>query len=142
LVRKYKSREEDIEWASKGVVATVVNGESIPDVQNRIADAGFSDIEIMPMGADKVLIRSSFDVHVHTIIKDAKEFFEHFFTNVERWEKKIWPFQRGAWLRIYGVPIHAWNESFLNCVFLIADGFFAWMLARWRKKDLITLEFW
>jgi hypothetical protein len=31
-----------------------------------------------------------------------------------RWEKNVVPFQRGAWLRLYGVPLHAWNESFFK----------------------------
>jgi len=27
------------------------------------------------------------------------------------------PFQRGAWIRLYGIPIHAWNENFFKlCV--------------------------
>jgi len=127
LVRKYKPREEDILWASKGVVAAVVNGAFVPDIENRIADEGFLDIEIMPMGADRVLICSASDVHVMSTINDAKEFFEHFFSNFVRWDKNIFPFQRGAWLRIYGIPIHAWNESFfklciLDCVrFLRTD---------------------
>lgn len=132
LVRNYKSCKEDIQWASKGVVASVVNGEFIPDVQNRIADAGFSDIEITPMGADRVLIRSSSDVLVHTIINDAKEFFDHFFKNIVRWEKKILPFQRGAWLRIYGVPIHAWNVSFFKLCVLDCG--------RYLRTDVCSVE--
>jgi len=106
LVCKYKSRE--------GMMASVVNGESIPDVQNRIADAGFSDIVITSVGANIVLLRSSSNVLFHTRINDAKEFFDHFFTNLVRWEKEILSFQRGVWLRIYGVPIHAWNASFFK----------------------------
>jgi hypothetical protein len=37
------------------------------------------------------------------------------------------PFQRGAWVRIYGIPLHAWNVNFFKlCVmdcgrFLCAD---------------------
>jgi len=85
LIRMYRSREEDVQWARKGVVATVSNGENIPLVQNRIADAGFSDIDIIPLGADRVLIYSSSDVHVSTIVQ---------------WEKKVASFQRGAWLRL------------------------------------------
>ena len=83
-------------------------------VQNRIEDAGFSDIEVTTLGADKVLICRSSDVHVSTIINDAKEFFEHLFTNFVRWEKKVMSFQRGAWLRLYGILIHAWNETFFK----------------------------
>lgn len=28
------------------------------------------------------------------------------------------PFRRGAWLRVYGIPIHAWNESFFKLCIL------------------------
>ncbi|MCI89679.1 sulfate transporter, partial [Trifolium medium] len=41
----------DVLWAQNGVVATVINGEAIPVVKNRIADAGFPELAIIPMGA-------------------------------------------------------------------------------------------
>jgi hypothetical protein len=78
LMRKYRSCEEDFLWARCGVIATVINGESIPVVQNRIADAGVEDIDIIPLGADQVFIRSNSEVNVTTILHDAKEFFDHF----------------------------------------------------------------
>ncbi|MCI43074.1 sulfate transporter, partial [Trifolium medium] len=53
FVRKYKPKLEDVQWAQNGVVATIINGEAIPVVQNRIADAGFTELAIIPMGADK-----------------------------------------------------------------------------------------
>jgi hypothetical protein len=31
---------------------------------------------------------------------------------VVRWDKEAVPFQRGAWVRLYGIPIHAWSEDF------------------------------
>jgi hypothetical protein len=78
LMRKYRSCEEDFLWARCGVIATVINDESIPVVQNRIADAGVEDIDIIPLGADQVFIRSNSEVNVTTILHDAKEFFDHF----------------------------------------------------------------
>jgi len=64
LIRTYKSTTYDLSWASKGVVASVLYGESISVIQNHIADAGFEDIDIIPLGADKVFIRcvSNWDV--------------------------------------------------------------------------------
>ncbi|MCH79613.1 cysteine-rich receptor-like protein kinase, partial [Trifolium medium] len=51
------------------------------------------------------------------VIDGAKQFFNHFFSLFARWDKKIIPFQRGAWLRLYGIPLHAWNETFFKlCV--------------------------
>ncbi|MCI53476.1 hypothetical protein A2U01_0074723, partial [Trifolium medium] len=34
FVRKYNPTAEDVNWAQNGVVATVINGEAIPVVQN------------------------------------------------------------------------------------------------------------
>lgn len=61
-------------------------------VQNRIEDAGFEDINIIPLGTDRVFIHSSSNTEVSTIIEGAHEFFAHFFTNTVRWDKKVVPF--------------------------------------------------
>ncbi|WJX94030.1 hypothetical protein P8452_75494 [Trifolium repens] len=53
FLRKYRSKPDDVQWAQNGIVATVINGEAVPMVQNRIVDAGFNDLVITPMGADK-----------------------------------------------------------------------------------------
>jgi hypothetical protein len=56
FMRNYRSKSDDVQWAKNGLVATVINGEAIPVVQNRITDAGFKDLVVTPMGADKVFI--------------------------------------------------------------------------------------
>ena len=117
LVRHYRSREEDINWAMRGLVGTVLNGESISIIQNRVEDAGFKDIYIIPLGADKVFVQSLSNVSVSEIVREAKQFFDLIFASLVRWDKKVLPFQRGAWLCVYGIPLHAWNEkNFKLCV--------------------------
>lgn len=96
LVRMYISQEDDLKWARDGVVALVVNGEAILMVHNRIEDAGFTDIDIIPMGADKVFIQSLSDSDVLKTVEETYEFFNHFLSNYVRWNKKVVPFQRGA----------------------------------------------
>jgi hypothetical protein len=56
LARNYRTKSDDVQWAHNGLVATVINGEAIPVVQNRITDAGFNNVEVIPMGADKVFV--------------------------------------------------------------------------------------
>jgi len=58
LVKIYRSREEDLKWARRCMVGTVINGESIPLIHNRVEDRGFKDLDIIPLGADKVFIHS------------------------------------------------------------------------------------
>jgi hypothetical protein len=117
FLRNYRSKPEDTQWANKGLVATVNNGEAIPVVETRISDAGFSDLVIIPMGADKVFICREGGDALDTV-GGAVGFFNLVFSNWTRWEKDGRPYQRGAWVRLYGVPLNAWNVDFFKlCVF-------------------------
>ncbi|GAU17134.1 hypothetical protein TSUD_106330 [Trifolium subterraneum] len=118
LTRKYCTTSDDVQWAHNGLVATVINGEAIPVVQSRITDAGFNNVEIIPMGADKVFVRSSEGVDVMSIVSSAEELFKLVFSNWMRWDKDVQPYHRGAWVRLYGIPLQAWNVNFFKlCVF-------------------------
>ena len=125
LVRKYRPREEDVTWARQGLIGTVINGEPIPIVQRRIEDVGFRDLEVIPIGADKVFLRSLSGGPVSDVVREAKLFFDLLFTQLVPWEKAVFPFRRGAWLRVYGIPLHGWNENFLSYVFFIVGVIYA-----------------
>jgi hypothetical protein len=117
LVRMYRSMDSDLKWARKGLIGTVMNGEAIPIIQSRVEDVGFRDVDIIPLGADKVFLHSLSEVDIMQIVVEAKQFFDLLFSNIVRWDKAVVPFQRGAWLRVYGVPVHAWSENcFKLCV--------------------------
>ena len=79
FIPKYNSKEHDVLWASRGMVAMVLNGEVIPVLQRRIFDAGFEKIDIIPLGADKVLLRTEDDSDVNVFLSEASEFFDNFF---------------------------------------------------------------
>ena len=117
FVPKYLSSVNDLSWATKGVVVSVLNGEVIPVLQRRIFDAGFDSLVIIPMGADKVFLRSLDDSDVSVLFSKAPDFFANFFSKPVRWSKDVLVRERGAWVRIYGVPLHAWNYDFFKlCV--------------------------
>jgi hypothetical protein len=103
-------------------VAAVSNGESIPLIQQRIFDAGFENLIIIPLGADKVLLKASDDSDVHSLLSGAANFFNSFFYSIFPWKPDCIKFERGAWIRLYGIPLQAWNENFSGYVLLILDG--------------------
>ena len=117
-VCKYRSDDIDVSWASEGLVMSVVNGEAIHVVQRRIFDVGFENLDIIPLGVDKVLVRTSDKEDVSNVLLKATYFFDHFFSTPVKWNKGVLIRERGAWVRIYGVPLHAWNLNFFKlCVF-------------------------
>jgi hypothetical protein len=52
-----------------------MDGAPIPLIRNRIVDAGFKDIDIIPLGADKVFVHSTNDNNVSDVVQAAKQFF-------------------------------------------------------------------
>jgi len=124
LVRIYRPNENDVQWARSGVFVNVVNGEAITVVQNQVVDAGFADLDVIPMEADRVFLRSNSERETVAMIEGAKYFFDLLFSNIVRWDKEVLPFQRGAWMRLYGILIHAWNENFFQ---IMCDG--QWVLS-------------
>jgi hypothetical protein len=131
-LRKYRTAPDDVTWARTGVVSTISNGEVISVVRSRITDAGFTYVEVVHLGADKVFLRSLAGLDVVSMLEKAREFFTYLFSNWERWEDKVTPVQRGAWVRLYGIPLQAWNESFFKlCVF---------DCSRFLRADKYTLD--
>ena len=117
-VPKYTSTEQDVTWAGRGMVATILIGEAIPMLQRIIFDVGFEKLVIIPLGADKVLLRSEDEEDVSIIMLEAADFFDNFFSTPKKWNKDFVVRESGAWVRIYGVPLHAWNLDFLKlCVY-------------------------
>jgi hypothetical protein len=116
-VPKYSSTVNDLSWATKGMVVSILNGDAIPVLQRRIFDAGFDKLVIIPLGANKVLLRTLDDSDVSILLSEAVEFFDNFYLKPVRWRKDMLIRERGAWVRIYGVPLHAWNYDFFKlCV--------------------------
>jgi hypothetical protein len=116
-VRSYKADPEDVDWARCGVVATVANEEAPSVLRRRLEDAGFKELDLTHLGGDRVLVRSVEGVDVMAVFDSTKDFFQLCFSHWVRWENEAIPYRRGAWVRIYGIPLHAWNVLFFKlCV--------------------------
>ena len=51
------------------------------------------------------------------LFNDVVHFFGMLFANIQQWSASEVVYERGAWIRVYGVPIHAWNDDcFRLCV--------------------------
>jgi hypothetical protein len=86
-------------------------------LRRRLEDAGFKALDFTHLGGDRVLVRSQKGAYVLAVFDRAKDFFQLCFSHWVRWEKEVLPYRRGAWVRIYGIPLHAWNVHFFKlCV--------------------------
>jgi len=95
-VPKYQSAANDVSWATKGLVVSVLNGEATPVFQRRIFDARFANLAIIPLGANNVFLKTLDDGDVGTLLSNAAEFFDNFFTKPIPWNKEMVIRERGA----------------------------------------------
>jgi len=99
--------KEDRAWARAGVVATVVNGEPVLPLQQRVEDVRFHNFIVTPMGGDRVFLHCLDQVDVLQVFNDTVDFFGMLFSNVHKWSAKDVVYEHGTWLRLYGILIHA-----------------------------------
>jgi len=97
-----------------------------------VKDAGFKDVDIISLGADKVFVQSLSDVCISDIVREVKQFFDLIFACLVRWVKEVLPFQRGVWLLVYGIPLHAWNNFFFKLCVLDCG--------RYLRTDTVSLN--
>jgi len=67
----------------------------------------YYSLDIILLEADKVYIRSMSNMDVMTVFKEAKDVFNIFFSNPMLWDKEVLAYEQGAWMWIYGIPLHA-----------------------------------
>jgi len=69
------------------------------------------------MGGDRVFIHCHDNEDVWQVFNNVVDFFGMHFRNLHKWTACYVGYERGAWLRVYGTPVHAWNTNFFKlCV--------------------------
>jgi hypothetical protein len=113
----YNSKSEDRLCATGGMVAKVISGDYSLAIQQRVGDAGFTFVVVTSMGSDRVFLHCNDGADIWNLFNDALNFFGMLFTDIHRWIPEDQQYERGAWIRVYGTPAHAWNEDFFKiCV--------------------------
>jgi hypothetical protein len=56
FIPSFSTQKEDRKWANAGMVASVIDGNSALDIQQRVEDAGFSGVVVTPLGGDRVFL--------------------------------------------------------------------------------------
>nr|ABN08666.1 RNA-binding region RNP-1 (RNA recognition motif) [Medicago truncatula] len=113
VVREYLPYHDDVVWANKCILAKVKDGKSFSGIQQSFLDAGFLDYNLISMGGDNVMLHPSVDGDVTDVFNSATDFLSNFLCDCRPWTKDIKvQYEMGAWVRCYGVPLHAWNDIF------------------------------
>lgn len=110
---KFMPFTDDITWASKSILARLKNDFCLYIVQQAFVDVGFVDFKLISLGEDNVVLHPGVEGDAMELFKAAADFIGNFLDDCRPWMlDSIVNYERGAWVRCYGVPLHVWNDIF------------------------------
>jgi hypothetical protein len=104
--------KKDMEKLQKAFVGEVSQPGMSYNIQNAFHRQGYFGVKVTPLGANLVLLEGQEDGEVQALMDDAKGWLDQWFKQIRPWRPQEVDMERVIWLRVFGVPSHAWNDLF------------------------------
>ncbi|XP_058732902.1 uncharacterized protein LOC131604483 [Vicia villosa] len=108
----YKSEEEDKKRFQKAFIGRVLMPGSAYNLQSYMEMEGIFAVRVTPLGGDVCLLEDREEGFIEDLIAEGETWWKSWFSDIKRWEEGMVAESRDVWLRIYGIPVHAWKSSF------------------------------
>ncbi|GAU46155.1 hypothetical protein TSUD_401590 [Trifolium subterraneum] len=110
---RYLPLQEDVTWASRCSIAKLKHRFCLTIVRQSLIDAGFVDYKLITLGGDVVLLQPTGQGVNEARLLGMNDLLHNFMEGITPWTSDdMRSYVRGAWVRCYGIPLHAWNPIF------------------------------
>ncbi|MCH86156.1 hypothetical protein A2U01_0007010, partial [Trifolium medium] len=110
----YTAMKETLQSLQKSYVGEVIHAGMTYNIHDEFHRQGYFGIKITPLGANLVLLEEQETGEVQALMEDAKSWLEQWFRDIRPWTTREADRSRLVWLRVYGIPVHAWNVDFFS----------------------------
>ncbi|GAU35431.1 hypothetical protein TSUD_375210 [Trifolium subterraneum] len=86
------------------------------NIQDEFHMQGYFGVKITPIGANLVLLEDQEEGEIKALMEDAWGWLEQWFKEIRPWSTREVDHDRLVWLRVYGIPVHTWNDDFFNLI--------------------------
>ncbi|MCH88317.1 RNA recognition motif, partial [Trifolium medium] len=112
IILSYEAEKEDLLRLNKSFIGEVVQPGMTYNIQDTFHSQGYFGVKVTPLGSNLTLLEGQEDGEVEALMKEAKSWMDQWFKDIRHWSPKEIDRERIVWLRLYGVPAHAWNDLF------------------------------
>jgi hypothetical protein len=112
VLMSFEAKKEDLERLQKAFVGEVIQAGMSYNIQDAFHRQGYFGVKVTPLGANLTLLEGQEEGEVQVLIDDAKGWLDQWFKDIRPWNPKEIDNTRVAWLRVFGIPPHAWNDLF------------------------------
>ncbi|PNY11622.1 hypothetical protein L195_g008233 [Trifolium pratense] len=123
----FVAEKQIIQNLQKAFVGVVEHPGMSYNIQEAFHMQGYFGVKITPLGANLVLLEDQVEGEIKALMEDAWGWLEQWFKEIRPWSSGEVDTDRLVWLRVYGIPVHAWNDNFFTLlskpfgIFLNAD---------------------
>lgn len=111
----FNAEEDTMARLRKAMVGEVVWPGKSYAIQDEFAMQGVFSIKATPLGANWVLLEGAKDEEdFMEFVEEAKDWLFQWFRWIRPWKPEDVDRERVAWIRCFGVPVHAWNGDFFS----------------------------
>lgn len=110
----YEPSKGKFEWLQKCMVGTLRELQNGYTFQDKLHMHGLYTVNATPMVGNQVLLSVDEEDSIREIIVAEKSWFNVWFEEISHWTHDVVSRQRFAWLRIFGILLHVWEEDFFK----------------------------
>jgi hypothetical protein len=114
VLLSYKAEQADLVRLQKAYIGVVAQPGMSYNIQEAFHMQGYFGVKITPLGSTLTLLEGQEEGEVQALMEDAKEWLDQWFVEIRPWSPSDIDTERTIWLRVYGVPSHAWNDIFFS----------------------------
>ncbi|XP_057432667.1 uncharacterized protein LOC130725458 [Lotus japonicus] len=124
----YSLDEEDVEWVNRCACATMHGVQSMEAVWEKLKMFGLVNMKLKVMGARDVLLEFESNTEMQATLSEAKAVLDEIFEWFGPCSKLLVGKSQLVWVRVWRVPVGAWNHSFFVAIgntlghFVCVDG--------------------
>lgn len=100
----------------KAFTGVIKESKSTMSLKHIFHKEGLFAIRLTILGLNLCILKDLVCEEVESFVQDQKPWLEKWFNTIRQWQSEDVDAERFLWLRVRGIPCHAWSESFLTSV--------------------------
>ncbi|XP_058739160.1 uncharacterized protein LOC131611050 [Vicia villosa] len=102
-------------WKKTYIGEVLYPGESY-NIQTHMEMEGFFSIKVHPLGANLCVLEEMEEGIIKELLEEGIWWWKQWFKNIRPWQTNDVDSERVMWVRLHGVPCHAWCSEFFEKV--------------------------
>jgi len=102
--------EEMLSFSEGAYVGEMHQDLEAREVQQRFFMEGLNMFKVTTLGVTRVLLKIAENMDLDLVKRKHEDWWEAMFTKVTLWVPQKFPFRRHVWVKVWGIPIHVWDE--------------------------------